>query len=110
MSTSEFSSFPLREGGSVPREFVLPMEDALLRGYGQSLKMLAARGNVSVYEILMHLPAPEGVDQQSHRRSVCEMTISEARGALEEELLKFHKKKEADAEAEMLRLMEEGAA
>ena len=109
IGSPEFSSFPVREGGSVPREFVLPLEDGLNRGYGISLKSLARRGGVSVYELLLLLPPPEGMDPSDYKRRICELTISEALRTLDNELTKYHKKKEAEAEAEMLRMMEEGA-
>lgn len=108
LGSTDFSSFPVREGMSVPRDFVLPMEDGLVRGYGVSLKQLARRGGVSVYELLLLLPPPDGTTVETHRRRVCDLTVSEALNALDEALVQFHKQKEAEAEAEMLRLMEEG--
>ena len=108
--TPDFSSFPIREGGSVPREFVLPFTDALLRGHGGSLKLLAEHGGISVFEMLLLVPPAEGIDPAAHRQAVCDLTLSQAMQAMQRELAAFHKRKEAEAEAEMLRMMEEGAA
>lgn len=109
MSGSDITSFPLREGGSVPRDLVIPLADALARGHGLTIPHLAARGGISVFELLLLLPPAEGVDVATHRNNVCDLTLSEARQAISRELTAFHKRKEAEAEAEMLRQMEEGA-
>ncbi len=110
MSGPDLTSFPLREGGSVPRELVAPFADVLARGHGLSIAHLAARGGISVFELLLLLPPPDGVDVATHRRNVCDLTLGQAKKALSDELAAFHKKKEAEAEAEMLKSMEEGAA
>lgn len=107
---ADFTSFPIREGGSVPRDLVLPFADALMRGHGVTLKMLAARGGISVYEMLLLIPPTDGADPMTHRHNVCDLTLSQAMAALQQALLAYHKKKEEEAEAEMLRMMEEGAA
>ncbi len=107
--SADVTSFPLREGGSVPRDLVAPLADVLARGHGATVHVLARRGGISVFELLMLLPPPEGVDVSAHRRAVCDLTLSQAFHALATEITAFHKRKEADAEAAMLAMMEEGA-
>lgn len=104
------SSFPIREGGSVPRELIAPYTDALARGHGVSLNVLAMRGGISVYELLLLLPPAEGVSPQMHRSNVCDFTLSQALAELQRRLVTYHQQKEAEAEAAMLKMMEEGAA
>ncbi|MDQ8153704.1 MAG: hypothetical protein P3B98_03490 [Gemmatimonadota bacterium] len=110
MTASDFSSFPIREGGSVPRDLILPHADALMRGHGISLKMLAARGGISVFEMLLLLPPLDNADTATHRSNVCDLTLNQALAALQTQLNAYHKRKEEEAEAEMLKMMEEGAA
>lgn len=92
----------------MPRELVVPLTDALARGHGLSLRMLAARGGISVFELLLLLPPPEGTDAATHQRNVCDLTLSQAMNALAKELAAFHARREAEAEAAMLAAMEEG--
>jgi len=93
----------------VPFDFVKPHIDALARGHGISIKILAAQGGISVFEMLLLLPPSDGTDVQTYRRNVCDLTLSQAVQRLQSELLAFHKRKEEEAEAAMLKAMEEGA-
>jgi hypothetical protein len=110
MYSSDPTSFPLREGGSVPRDLVNPLADALARGHGLTVPLLAAGGGISAFELLMLLPPPEGVDVATHRRNVLDLTLSQALHQVSKEITAFHKRREAEAEAEMLKQMEEGGA
>jgi hypothetical protein len=106
---SDPTSFPLREGGSVPRELILMHEATLVRCHGVSLINLAARGGISVYEVLLLQPPPAGINKTTYTNNICDLTVSGAQQALDGVLAAFHAKKEADAEAAMLAMMEEGA-
>ncbi len=110
MSTSDFSSFPLREGGTVPRELVTPLAEALQRGHGASVNMIALRGGISVFELLLLLPPRDGLTVEQHRRRVCDFTLAQALNEITKEVAAFHKRREEEAEAAMLKAMEEGAA
>lgn len=94
----------------MPRDLLVPHTAALARGHGVSLNVLAMRGGISVYELLLLLPPADGVDAATHRNNVCDLTISQALKALERELAAFHKRKEEEAELAMLAMMEDGAA
>lgn len=98
--------FPLREGGSVPREIVAVHEARLRLCHGVPLVALATRGGISVFELLLLQPPPAGVDRETHTRNICDLTVTGAMKALEQLLTAWHKQREADAEAAMLAMME----
>jgi hypothetical protein len=102
--------FPLRDGPLIPRELILPFAAQLQKQYGGTLDAIAKRGGISVFELLMRQPAPEGKTQTAHELAVFEMTLTEAKGQLGRVLAAHQAQKEADAEAAMLAMMEaEGA-
>lgn len=94
----------------MPRELVAAHAAELGRVYGTSLDVIAACGGISVYELLLLLPADGGVDEVSHRRSVCGMTLNRAMRIKAEKVSAAYANREADAEAAMLAVMEAEAA
>ena len=110
MSAPDITSFPLREGGSVPRDLVAPHAEALARGHGVSINVLAMRGGISAFELLLLLPPAEGATAKQHCNWVCDLTLSQAINEITKAIAAFHKRKEEEAEAAMLKMMEEGAA
>jgi hypothetical protein len=102
--------FPLRDGPLIPRELVQPFAVLLQKQYGGTLDAIAKRGGISVFELLMRLPAAEGKTQSEHELAAFEMTLTDAKGELTRVLAAHQAQKEADAEAAMLAMMEaEGA-
>ena len=100
--------FPLREGTTVPRDLVVPHTATLWRRYGVTLDTLVIRGGISVYELLMLQPAPEGTDAATHVRNICECTVRQAMSVLSPIVTEWQAKRDADAEAAMLAMMDEG--
>lgn len=98
--------FPLREGGSVPRDMVAVHEARLTLCHGVPLTTLAARGGISVFELLLLQPAPAGIDRDTYTHGVCDLTVTGAMSSLSRLLTAWHKQREADAEAAMLAMME----
>ena len=94
----------------MPRDLVAAHADELARVYCASLDTLAACGGISVFELLMLLPPAEGTDQATHRRRICALTLNQAMQMKNEKLSAFHVKREADAEAAMLAMMEAESA
>lgn len=104
------TSFPLREGGNVPRDLVAPHAAALARCHGVSLHVLASRGGISVFELLLLQPVPAGTTRATYQQGILDLSVTGAMLALSRLLTQWHKQKEADAEAAMLAMMEAEAA
>ena len=98
--------FPLREGTTVPRDLVVPHTATLWRRYGITLDALGVRGGISVYELLMLQPPPEGTDAATHMRNICECTVQQAMSVLSRLVVAWQAKRDADAAR--LAMMEEG--
>lgn len=98
--------FPLREGSNVPRELIAPFAARLARQYGGPLDAIALRGGISLYELLLLQPAPEGKTQVEHEHAVCDLTLRDAKQQVQQLRAAHQAKKEADAEAAMLAMME----
>ncbi|MCX5762091.1 MAG: hypothetical protein NTW72_11435 [Gemmatimonadetes bacterium] len=109
MAAIDPTTFPLREGVTVPRDLVAAHTATLVRCHGESLNVIAARGGISVFELLLLQPPPSGTDAATHRRDVCDLSVTGALKALTGVVDAFYKKREADAEAAMLAMMEEGS-
>jgi hypothetical protein len=110
MTRNDPSVFPLREGVNVPREMIAGHAAALMRAHGESIEVLAARGGISVFELLLLIPGPDGVDPSVHQRNICDLTLTQAIARLTDVLAAFHKKREEEAELAMLAMMEAEAA
>ena len=103
--------FPLREGGTVPRDLVAPYTATLGRRYGGTLESLAERGGISVYELWVLLQAaPSCIVPPGVANEIYGLTVVEAMRALSRHLADWEAKRAADAEAAMLAMFEEGAA
>jgi len=75
-----------------------------------SINALALRGGISAFELLLLMPPADGETVEKHRNRVCDFTLSQAVNEVTKEVAAFHKRKEEEAEAAMLKMMEEGAA
>jgi len=104
------TSFPLREGGSVPRDMLAPHAATLARCHGVALNVLASRGGISVFELLLLQPAPAGTSRAAYEHGILDLSLTGAMQALSRLLTQWHKQREADAEAAMLAMMEADAA
>ncbi|MBI3567754.1 MAG: hypothetical protein HY084_06065 [Gemmatimonadetes bacterium] len=102
--------FPLREGGFVPRDLVAPHADTLARRYGGTIESLAARGGISVYELLLLHPALEETELATCARDVYCLTVSQAMRVMSKRLAEWQARRDADAEAAMLAMFESGAS
>ncbi len=102
------SRFPLREGGTVPRDLVLPHAATLDRRYLGTLDTLVQRGGISVFELLMLQPPPPGATPAAHARDICGLTVVQAMARISGIVAAWQAKFDADAEAAMLAMFDEG--
>lgn len=87
-----------------------PHVATLARSHGVSLDVLASRGGISVFELLLLQPVPAGTNRTANQQGILDLSVTGAMLALSRLLTQWHKQKEADAEAAMLALMEAEAA
>jgi hypothetical protein len=85
---------------------VEPYAAVLQRNYDASLDVLARRGGISVYELLLLMPSVGGREPGRHRSHVLDLTLTQAMGELSRARLDWQTKREADAEAAMLAMAE----